>query len=70
MQYMENEADSLKASMYSDLEAGKPMELEALTGTVVRLAKKWNVPVPANQTIYAMLKPIASKQQSAIPTEK
>mgnify|MGYP001442685049 CR=1 FL=1 len=70
IKYMEDEATSLKASMYSDLEAGKPMELEALTGTVVRLAKKWNVPVPANQTIYAMLKPIASKHQSVIPTEK
>ena len=67
---MENEADSLKASMYSDLEAGKPMELEALTGTVVRLAKKWGVAVPANDAIYAMLKPIASNHPSVMPEEK
>ncbi|PZC49619.1 MAG: 2-dehydropantoate 2-reductase [Chloroflexi bacterium] len=65
IKYMEEEATSLKASMYSDLQAGKPMELDALTGTVVRLAKKWGLPVPANQAIYAMLKPIASKHQLA-----
>ena len=70
MQYMGNEAASLKASMYSDLEAGKPMELEALTGTVVRLAKKWGVAVPANDAIYAMLKPIASNHPSVMPEEK
>ena len=66
MQYMENEAPSLKASMYSDLEEGKPMELEALTGAVIRIAKKWAIPVPANEGIYAMLKPIASKHQSTV----
>ncbi len=57
LQYMDNEARSLKASLQSDLEAGRQIELEALTGTVVRLGRESNVPTPANDVIYGLLKP-------------
>ena len=59
LNYMETEASSLKASMQKDMESGRPMELEALTGAVVRLGKEAKIPTPANEAIYALLKPHA-----------
>ena len=54
--YFERSAADLLASMHMDLERGQPMELEALTGAVVRLGKEAGVPTPANSFIYAALK--------------
>jgi len=58
-------ASSLEAGAYSslhyDLEHGKPMELEALTGHVVRLGRRHGVDVPANRAIYALLSPWAAR---------
>lgn len=45
-----------KASMLQDLEQGKPLELEAMHGTVVRLGEAFGVPTPVNRFIYAALK--------------
>jgi 2-dehydropantoate 2-reductase len=45
-----------KASMLQDLEQGKPLELEAMHGTVVRLGEACAVPTPVNRFIYAALK--------------
>jgi 2-dehydropantoate 2-reductase len=45
-----------KASMLQDLEQGKPLELEAMHGTVVRLGEALGVPTPVNRFIYAALK--------------
>ena len=49
-----------RASMYYDLEAGKPMELEDLVGVVVRLGEKYGVPTPLTFAMYAALKPYAN----------
>lgn len=49
-----------RASMYFDLEAGKPMELEDLVGVVVRLGEKYGVPTPLTFAMYAALKPYAN----------
>jgi 2-dehydropantoate 2-reductase len=46
----------MKASMAHDLERGNRMELDWLAGTVVKLGRKLNVPVPANEAVYAILK--------------
>ena len=35
------------------------MELEGLTGTIVRMARELGVPTPINDTLYAVLKPWA-----------
>ena len=59
LHYMETEASSLKASMQKDMELGRPMELDALTGAVVRLGKEAGISTPANEAIYALLKPHA-----------
>ena len=46
-----------KSSMLADLEAGRRLELEAITGVAVRLGQAHGVPTPANAAIYAALKP-------------
>jgi 2-dehydropantoate 2-reductase len=45
------------ASMQRDILEGRPSELEAQTGAVVRLAAKVGLPVPVNRRIYARLLP-------------
>ena len=42
-----------KTSMLQDLEAGRPMELEAVVGAVVELGERLGVPMPHTRTVYA-----------------
>ncbi|MBV8714206.1 MAG: 2-dehydropantoate 2-reductase [Chloroflexi bacterium] len=51
-----NWAPDGKASMARDFERGNRTELEALTGTLVRMADAKNVVVPVSKTAYALLK--------------
>ena len=48
-----------KTSMLSDLEAGKPLELEWLNGAVVRLGAEAGLATPANAEVVAALRPFA-----------
>jgi ketopantoate reductase len=41
-------------SMLYDRLAGRPLEHEHVSGTVVRLGRRHGVPVPANQALYAL----------------
>jgi 2-dehydropantoate 2-reductase len=45
-----------KTSMLQDLESGRPMEIDAITGSVVELAGRLGVPVPHLETLYATAK--------------
>ena len=45
------------ASMQRDLIEGRPSELEAQTGAIVRLGREAGVPTPANAFLYAVLLP-------------
>ncbi len=45
-----------KTSMLQDLEAGKALEIDALTGAVLELAELARVPTPATRSIYALVK--------------
>jgi 2-dehydropantoate 2-reductase len=57
-----------RASLAKDFLAGNTVELEGITGTVVRLAREVGVPTPVNDTLYAILKPWALRiaaQQAA-----
>lgn len=45
------------ASMQRDLLEGRPSELEAQTGAIVRLGREAGVPTPANAFLYAVLLP-------------
>ena len=56
--YIEDNLENLQASMHSDIMLGRPLELEALNGAVVRAGKTAGLPTPINDVIYAMLKPL------------
>jgi 2-dehydropantoate 2-reductase len=53
-----------KTSMLQDLEAGRPMELEALVGAVVELGERVGLPMPYTRAVYDCAKLLA---QSANP---
>jgi 2-dehydropantoate 2-reductase len=53
------------SSLYDDLVRGRRMELEALHGTVVERGRRHNVPTPVCETIYAILKPLATRNETA-----
>ena len=46
-----------RSSMYYDLVNQRPLEIESLNGTIVRMGKEANIPTPIHQTIYASLLP-------------
>ena len=47
----------MTTSMQRDFEGGRPVELEELTGSVVRLGARLGVPTPVFAVLYAVLKP-------------
>ncbi len=51
-----NPADG-KSSQLVDLENGRRLELEGLSGAVVRLGRELGVPTPVHSAVYASLKP-------------
>ncbi len=48
---------TMKASMANDLDAGNRLELDWLAGKVVTLGRTLGVATPANEAVYAILKP-------------
>ena len=56
--YIEGNLADLHASMHTDVMAGRPLELDALNGAVVRAGRAAGVSTPINDVIYAMLKPL------------
>jgi 2-dehydropantoate 2-reductase len=50
-------APAMKASMANDLDNGNRLELDWLAGKVVALGRKLGVPTPAQEAVYAILKP-------------
>ncbi len=56
-----------KTSMLQDLEAGRPLELEAIVGAVVELGDRLGVAMPHTRTVYAcarLLGQTAGRQQT------
>jgi 2-dehydropantoate 2-reductase len=49
------------ASLAKDFAEGQPVELEGLTGTVIRMGQEYGVPTPINNALYAVLKPRANR---------
>jgi 2-dehydropantoate 2-reductase len=45
-----------KTSMLQDLEAGRPMELDAIVGAAVELGARLGVPMPVTRAVYACAK--------------
>jgi len=54
-----------KTSMLQDLEAGRPMELEALVGSVVELGERLEIPMPYTRTVYSCAKLLAQRNDLA-----
>ena len=51
-------------SMHADFESGRRTELEALSGSVVRMGLETSVPTPVNRFIYAVLSPLKDGAKS------
>ena len=51
-----------KTSMLQDLEAGRPMELEAVVGAVVELGERLALPMTHTRTVYACTKLLAERK--------
>ncbi len=52
-----------KTSMLLDFERGKPIELEGITGALIRKAKAKGVDVPYNRCVYATVKLLDEKRR-------
>ena len=53
------------ASLAKDFAESRPVELEGLTGTVIRMGRELGVPTPVNDALYAVLKPRANRIEAA-----
>lgn len=58
LDFMDNAAAHIKASMQLDVEAGRRCELEAMIGVIGRKGRELGVPTPVADMVYAALLPI------------
>jgi 2-dehydropantoate 2-reductase len=58
--YMDSIPPTTRSSLLTDLQQGKPIEVEALAGSVVRRGAKRQIPTPIMSALYAVLKPHAN----------
>jgi 2-dehydropantoate 2-reductase len=58
-----------KTSMLQDLQAGRPMELEAVVGAVVELGERLGVAMPSTRAVYAAAKLLDEKRRGAAAVE-
>jgi 2-dehydropantoate 2-reductase len=56
-----------KSSMLVDFEAGRPMEVEAILGNAIRVARRLGVAVPHMESLYGLLKLIDKKIRNHKP---
>ena len=59
MRSLDNFPSQGRASLAKDFLEGRPVELEGLTGVLVRMGREAGVPTPINDALYAILKPWA-----------
>ncbi len=50
-----------KPSMVNDINNKRLSEIDSLNGTVIKIAKKHNIPTPLNEAIYALIKGLEAK---------
>ena len=55
-----------KTSMLQDVEASRPLEIEALIGAILEMGQLTNTPTPAIETVYALVK-LLNRQMAATP---
>lgn len=61
--YRGNPPDSLN-SMHADRLAGRPMELDARNGVIIRLGRKHGIPTPYNEMAVGLLETMVSPRSS------
>jgi 2-dehydropantoate 2-reductase len=54
-------ADTMRSSMQNDVKAGRPPELDAIAGPIIRGAQQHNISIPATTTLVEQI-------QAALPT--
>ena len=54
-----------KTSMLQDLEAGRPIELEAIVGAAIELGERLDVPMPSTRAVYACAKLLDEESRRA-----
>lgn len=66
LRFIESLAPAATTSLQRDIADGKPSELEAWNGAVVRLAAGAGIDVPLNRTIYASLLPLEKRARGEL----
>lgn len=56
LEFIEGYPD-FRNSMHTDVELGRPLELDALNGAVVRIGRQVGVPTPVHEVLYSLLLP-------------
>ena len=54
-----------QTSMLQDLEAGRPLELEAIVGAVLEVGERIGLPMPHTRSVYACTKLLAERRSAA-----
>ena len=57
LRYLDASPPTMRSSMMVDITSGRPLELEALMGAVVRRGRAARIPTPVMATLYGILKP-------------
>jgi len=66
--FIDGLAPGVMASMQRDILEGRPSELEAQNGAVVRMGQALGVPTPTHAFIYASLLPQEKRARGELPT--
>lgn len=66
LEFMDNSAPHIMASMQRDVEAGRRSELESMVGVIGRKGRESDVPTPLADFVYASLLPIELKAQKSL----
>lgn len=57
LRYLDTSPPGMRSSMMVDITSGRPLELEALVGEVVRRGRAARIPTPVMAALYGVLKP-------------
>lgn len=66
MKFLDDMPADATASLQRDLAAGRPSELEAWTGAVVRLGRESGLPTPRNDFIHSSLLPLERRARGQV----
>lgn len=66
MAFVDNLPESTTASMVRDIIAGRPSELSAQNGAVVRMGNECGIPTPTHAFIYASLLPLEQRARGIL----